>query len=149
MDFEKQDKFFKRFPDLFIERNLPATQTGMCWGIDTGDGWFDLLWGLCERLETFKGLRFTQVKEKFGGIRVYYRLESKPQSFFCGLNSRSKRKIRREHKRINYLIEQAENTSYKICEFCGKNADGKSNGYWDPTSCEDCRNKRNADKCSP
>lgn len=141
MDVEKQNEFFKRFPNLFIERNLPATQTCMCWGIDVGNGWFDLLWKLCEKLEKFNGLVFTQVKEKLGGLRVYYRLESKSRLFFRGINSKSKRKIKRRYKTIDYLIGQTERMSFKICEFCGKTADSKSKGYWDPTSCETCRNQ--------
>jgi hypothetical protein len=54
--------------------------TAMPWGFTHGDGWFDILWRLCEDLEPLvaefertSGLKFEvlQVKEKFGGLRFY------------------------------------------------------------------------------
>jgi hypothetical protein len=44
------------------------------------DGWFDVLWQLCEDLEplvaeleraTVRQFEFPQVKEKFGGLRIH------------------------------------------------------------------------------
>ncbi len=50
-----QDRLFKRFNNMFRERYLPMSQTCMCWGIDCGDGWFDLLCDLCEKLKNNRG----------------------------------------------------------------------------------------------
>jgi hypothetical protein len=47
MNKKLQDKLFKKYPKIFQDKDKPATQTCMCWGIDTGDGWFDLLDTLC------------------------------------------------------------------------------------------------------
>lgn len=51
MEPELQDKLFKDFPLLYGDRTKPMTQTAMCWGIDTGDGWYDLIRQLSVELE--------------------------------------------------------------------------------------------------
>jgi hypothetical protein len=52
----------------------------MARGFEHDDGWFDLLWRLCEDLEplvaefeqeTGSQFEVLQVKEKFGGLRFY------------------------------------------------------------------------------
>lgn len=76
------------------------TQTRMCWGIECGDGWYDILDEMClfidhARLrlthcildqETGQDLEpppekrvfeFSQIKEKCGTLRVYYTTNSK------------------------------------------------------------------------
>jgi len=65
-----------------------------------GDGWFDLIWKLCEDLEPLVGPDFEviQVKEKFGGLRFY---------------------VDNATAQANDRISQAENDSYEICEECG------------------------------
>jgi len=40
----------KKYPKIFAERNLPMTQTCMCWGF-AGDGWFLLLDNLCHNIQ--------------------------------------------------------------------------------------------------
>lgn len=146
---ELENKLYQRFPNLFVDRSLPMTQTCMCWGIETGDGWFKILWDLCEKLEKFKGLRFVQVKEKFGGLRVYYNFESEHRTiksyrlFLRGLNSRTKRKIKREYKTIDYLIDEAEKVAWKTCEYCGSELELEKDGegYWIAKSCRKCKVK--------
>lgn len=78
---EFQQKLFNLFPRLYCQRHLPATVSCMGRGIDVGDGWFDILFKLSERLEDSfqflpEGERHAaekigdyvaiQVKEKFG-----------------------------------------------------------------------------------
>lgn len=138
MNFDFQNKLFQRFPNLFIERSLPMTQTSMCWGIETGNGWFDIIWNLCENLEKFKGLRFSQVKEKFKSLRIYFQYD--PKIPLRGLNARQRRNIKRQYKMIEYLIREAEKRSFKTCEICG-NALGLEldrNDFWITKDCENC-----------
>jgi hypothetical protein len=49
-------------------------------GFPHGDGWFDILWRLCEDLDplvkefeqsTVRQFEILQVKEKFGGLRIH------------------------------------------------------------------------------
>lgn len=112
---ELEDKLIRRFPKLYGQHNKPMPETCMCWGFECGDGWFDLIWELSEKLEQFDELEAFQVKEKFGGLRFY----------------------------TNYYFEEAEkhieeamNKSMKTCEVCGKPGKLYSDG-WCSTRCKE------------
>ena len=67
-----------------------------------------------------------QVKEKFGGLRFY---------------SASGQEDKEVNEKIYALIGQAEAKSYKICQFCGKDAlPEEENTFtsWYYTCCPDC-----------
>ncbi len=116
----------------------------MCWGIECNDGWYELLSSICWRIfqheeniseriavrnkfDTpndqsdldYVPVKFDQIKEKFGGLRIYY---SGGDDYVEG------------------IISMAEEYSYKVCEVCGNS--GKPNkGGWISTLCNSCRNK--------
>ena len=46
-EFEKI--LFKKF-NIYRKHKLPPTQTTMCWGIDHGSGWYNLIWELSEEI---------------------------------------------------------------------------------------------------
>ena len=71
MNPAREQQIFDRFPVLFERRHLPMSQTCMCWGLDVGDGWADIIEHLSEKLDKIRrtqepALRVDQVKEKFG-----------------------------------------------------------------------------------
>lgn len=123
MTKELQQKLYDRFPVLYRQKDLPMTQTCMCWGIEVDDGWFDLIWMLSLALEdetktTGAVIEAVQVKEKFGGLR-----------FYVGACT----------ERGHNLINAAERLSEITCEVCGKygrvtNRDG---GYWLKCVCKE------------
>ena len=39
MNAELQNKLFENYPEIFKQKDLPATDTAMCWGICCGDGY--------------------------------------------------------------------------------------------------------------
>lgn len=49
----------EKYPDLFKHA-----------GCDCGKGWHKIMEAVCEKLKG-RGVRFTQIKEKFGGLRIY------------------------------------------------------------------------------
>lgn len=51
MKAKLQKKLFDKYPKLFRQKDLPMTQTCMCWGIDTGEGWYDLIDILCSCIQ--------------------------------------------------------------------------------------------------
>ena len=51
MNKELQDKLYKKYPKIFGQKDLPMTQTAMCWGISCGDGWYNIIDTLCEQLQ--------------------------------------------------------------------------------------------------
>src|SRR5271169_4194714 len=99
-------------------------QTGMADGFCHGDGWFEIIWRLCEDLEPLvaqfeaqTGQRFEvlQVKEKFGGLRFYVS---------CGNDA------------IHRRIEAAELESLAVCEVCGQPGERRETG-WIKTLCDE------------
>jgi hypothetical protein len=117
MKTELSDKFYDRWPGWFQvsesdEWNLRFS------GFECEDGWFDLLWNLCEKIEPFapEDFRVQQIKESFGSLRFYA-----------------------SHYGVQEVYEQiqvAEAKSEVICEVCGK--DGKlRGGLWLRTLCDE------------
>jgi hypothetical protein len=72
---ECQLKLYERWPEIFRERTLDQTQTGMCWGIDCDDAWAPFIDALCEtlmfhaRIAPHPVLAAKAVKEKLGTLR--------------------------------------------------------------------------------
>jgi hypothetical protein len=144
MDDELQDKLYQKYPELFSNRTKTPIQSCMCWGCEIGNGWYELLSSVCwcisqheknilERIRVrnkhntpndqadldYSPVKFDQVKEKFGGLRIY----------FTGGDDY-----------VEGVIGMAEEYSYKVCEVCG-NAGKPNKGGWITTLCESCRNK--------
>ena len=121
MNSELAKKLYERFPELYRQKDLPMSQTCMCWGFDVDDGWFDILWMLSLALEdeskqTGAKIEAVQVKEKFGGLR-----------FYPGPCT----------DRGYDLISMAETLSVRRCEVCGKHGKTCSRGYWLKTVCKE------------
>ena len=124
------DKLYKRFS--FFRPELPITESLMAFGFEHGDGWFDIIWRLCEDIEILmkeegynelEEFNVVQVKEKFGTLRFYTD---------GGTDSIYKR------------ISKAEGESSATCESCGKQpAKASSEKHWIRTLCEECEAKRN------
>lgn len=121
-------KLFDRFS--FFKPERPVTEALMAFGFEHGDGWFDLIWTLCEDLEKIvkeehlqEGyFEVIQVKEKFGTLRFYVN---------GGTNA------------IYDRINKAEGDSSATCEQCGKQpAKSTSKGHWIRTLCEECEFER-------
>jgi len=104
---ELDDLLCKRYPNIFINRHLPIQQSAMGRGFECGDGWFDLIDTLCQRLQflTDHGdapqAVALQVKEKLGSLRFYVRNPTAEQSGMIGM---------------------AQAMSEKLCDICGNSA---------------------------
>ena len=121
MKKELQQKLFDRFPNIFRDRNKPPQETAMCWGIACGDGWFHLIWSLCEDLEKVapETVAF-QVKQKLGGLRFY---------------------VKKSSHEARRCLDIAEVNSFKICEWCGRAGGPEGSKGWIRTLCLECRKK--------
>jgi hypothetical protein len=120
MKSELQDKLYEKYPELFAQKDLSMQETLMCWGIECGDGWYDLLDRVCKQIQNeikwnkAQKVEFVQVKEKYGGLRIY---------------------MNGGDDRIDGMIQMAESFSYMICDVCGER--GKPNKVgWISTRCE-------------
>ena len=143
MKKDLQNALFKKYPKIFRQKDLPAQETAMCWGITVGDGWYDLIDLLCEkiqnRVENINSKRqsrienspktlvpipvehlvceATQVKEKFGMLCFY----------ICGGDDF-----------IRGLISMTESLSIKTCSKCGNRKEENLKRGWHYTLCSQC-----------
>lgn len=118
------ENIVKKYPDFFPLPEEPRTLKDTFFYFRCGDGWHDLIDRCCFAIKTHIQnnkktipFYFTQVKEKFGGLRLYY---EGGDEFIQG------------------LVRTAEAISYKICEETGKPGClyAKRNG-WIQTLCSE------------
>lgn len=114
-------KLVETFPNLYCDRFADMQSTCLCWGFEHGDGWYDIIYGLSEKLE--KEIikikqenpraeyypRAVQVKEKYGSLRFY---------------------MSGENDEMEKWIEEAENKSAETCEICGKRGRIRGRGWY-------------------
>lgn len=150
MDQELQQKLFDKYPELFSNKDKDIMSSCMAWGIECGNGWFDIISSVCWMIkqhednkrwqkewaenqkqnikdsmgisieggeEEYFPVKFDQIKEKYGGLRLY----------FNGGD-----------KYVEGLVSLAETMSYKICEVCGNKGEPNKDG-WISTLCDGCR----------
>lgn len=51
MKDELDKQLCETYPYMFQERNMPMSNTCMCWGFAHGDGWFNIINQLCSNIE--------------------------------------------------------------------------------------------------
>jgi hypothetical protein len=121
MSPELEEKLFADFPTLFEYRS--NRMYPMAFGIEHGDGWYGILRAACvlidrhEKQRSEPQFRFTQVKEKFGTLRLYN----------AGFDDYT-----------DGVVEMAESMSAVTCEQCGDPGTQNKDG-WISTLCEGCR----------
>ena len=165
MKKDLQDKLYAKYPKIFRQKDLDKMQTLMCWGIETDDGWYDLIDEVCQHLQwnTDKNghpqVEFVQVKEKYGDLRIYTSVcpvKKKPVKFmdkfvgifiwitdklwWKGLISSDYRLAYANDERCNGSIDGkidfVESFSTRVCEVCGEKGNLQNRGSWLKTLCE-------------
>jgi hypothetical protein len=131
---------YEKYPNLFINRNKSPRESCMSFGIECNLGWYELLSSVCwmikqhednilwqtewnqktnpEYQSEYFPVKFDQIKEKYGGLRIY----------FSGGD-----------EYIEGLVSMAEAMSYKICEVCGNKGEPNKQG-WISTRCDAHKN---------
>ena len=126
MDIKLQEELFKKYPKIFVQKDLSIKETCMCWGFDCGDGWYWLIDRLCESMQNYidandkEQVEATQVKEKYGGMSFYT----------IGGD-----------ELIQGMIWLAETMSTAICEKCGSTTEVTPTEGWIKTLCSKCHKK--------
>lgn len=118
MSPELEKKLYAKYPSLFRQKDLPMSQTLMCFGFEVGDGWYDIINNLCKTLtnhNSAKPIEAVQVKEKFGTLRFY---------------------VNYHDEFVDGAIDMAENMSATTCEVCGKRGRSTDSG-WIQTLCDE------------
>jgi hypothetical protein len=115
-DAEKQDprlasrNLVADFPEMFAD----------AFDVSVPNGWYSVVWECCSAIhEVAPETRIAQVKEKFGGLRIYLDTESTDE--------------------IDALIQLATYQCNETCQDCGKPGWLHRKGGWLATRCEACR----------
>jgi hypothetical protein len=112
-----------------LKNKYPKLLPNLSWGIECGDGWFDLLDELLYKIDKVATVTIVQIKEKFGTLRFYYHVCSTTPG-----------------DTMNYIrrtVNKAEQSSGWICETCGDIGElRKTNGWW-RCICEKCSKEKN------
>ena len=122
MKKEIQEKFYSEYPELFRDHKKGPEESCMYWGISIGNGWETLLNEVCIAIvdhvnDTGMPMpKFCQIKEKFGGLRLY--MEGADDV-------------------INEIIEAASSKSYEICEVTGKHGTLLHDLDWHRVLCDE------------
>jgi hypothetical protein len=123
-----QDKLFSDFPKLY-DRKADIRSSNMGWGFECGDGWYQLIYELSEKLQPLVHkspdvdgdyCQVTQVKEKYGTLRVYLDWYT---------------------NEIYDLLDEYERLSSLTCERCGKPGYIDHNKMWLSATCGECRHR--------
>ena len=166
MKKDSQEELFEKYPKLFRQKDLDMSQTCMCWGINTGEGWWRLLDKICswvnfhtiENKHLYPQIEFTQVKEKFGTLSLYFNTISKDEkisiwkrikkAYECLRYGYSRNDNMRDYfsGKLAGAIEFAESLSDEICEQCGKEGKLQSINEWWVTLCDQCKKERNKEE---
>lgn len=103
-------------PTLFGPADKGATNNVFGhWGFQCGDGWYQILDTLATQIEaTCEDVVVTQIKEKFGALRVYT----------TGVSDK-----------VDALIREAEQKSTETCERCGAPGKIRDDTGWLYTAC--------------
>lgn len=132
MRMELEEKLVKDFPALFKGKDKPVTESLMAFGCECDDGWYPVIRNVCHAIyehiqDTNQEFEFTQVKEKYGGLRIYY---------FGGDDF------------TEGVIRMAEYTAYRTCEVCGNPGSLCHAGVWLKVLCPHHAEKNNYEKCT-
>ena len=116
MKEELEQQLVKKFPGLFAGKDRPPTESLMCFGCECSDGWYKLIETTCSLIASYLKNRpevppfeFVQIKEKFGGLRLY---NGGGDDFTFG------------------VCTMAESMSYQICEATGERGQLCTTGHW-------------------
>lgn len=119
MKEELENELRLKYPTLFRDFEYFECQ----------DGWFDIISNMCEEIQKslvesgqdLNDYKFEQIKQKFGGLRVYINNDF--------------------GNKISKIINDAENLSYKTCEVCGVSGKIVNIRGWVFTLCDEHKNK--------
>ena len=169
MNKHLDDYLCKKYPKIFAERNLPMTETCMCWGFP-GDGWFFLIDNLCQHIQAHIYTRvydpdgiFSKINWKFRDwaykLHVPYKIVwMLPQPKYAWRPRKIPQVVAHQVKEklgtlcfyysggdeyISNIVSYTEYLSSKICEDCGAMNEcvGSTTKGWIHTTCARCQPK--------
>jgi len=130
MKEELELELVKKYPKILQNYKGDPRQTCLAFGIETGDGWYNLLDKCMEKLQYFCDLCSKdgrevqvvaeQVKEKFSELRFYFTVYEANEV---------------EDNIIQDIVSEAERKSRRTCEVTGDDGTSCRRGGWYMTLC--------------
>lgn len=121
-------KLIKKYPFLKQAESLDYT-----WYDSIPDGWktislkyFDEIMDLLKKNNKTYFLHFSDVKEKYGSLRIYSYINMSARKTDLDL-----------HDKIEQILYRLEHESWKTCIHCGKPAEYETKGWITPI-CKEC-----------
>jgi hypothetical protein len=162
MTKELEQKLVAAYPENFGNYGKPPMESCMSWGLECGDGWYGIVDDLCYALNnsrwstyekgrdgsyikiTMPRVVFTQIKEKFGTLTIYFHTEyTTHNGDFTDEGpfenpAAAKESQKRYNEQAEGMVAMAETLSYRTCEICGSKEATQTNGGWIKTLCKSC-----------
>lgn len=127
MTKELELKLVEKYPKILRNYGGDKMITCMHWGMEHGDGWYDVLdkgmekiQYFCDRCESGAQVIADQIKEKYGTLSFYFTTENANKIEYSILDS---------------LVASMENASARTCEESGKSGYMCRKGGWYKTLC--------------
>lgn len=127
---QKKVKGIKNWNNIYIITENPNKQKPQepyeLFGIECGKGWNKLIVPILDYIDLYNSghddkIEILQIKEKFGGLRIYTSF-STPE--------------------LDQLIDDAEEQSFKTCEYCGSTENVSQTTGWIKTLCRKCMREK-------
>lgn len=127
---QKKVKLIKNWNNIYIITENPNKQKPQepyeLFGIECGKGWNKLIIPILDYIDLYNSghddkIEILQIKEKFGGLRIYTSF-STPE--------------------LDQLIDDAEEQSFKTCEYCGSTENVSQTTGWIKTLCSKCMREK-------
>ena len=127
---QKKVELIKNWNNIYIITENPNKQKPQepyeLFGIECGKGWNKLIIPILDYIDLYNSghddkIEILQIKEKFGGLRIYTSF-STPE--------------------LDQLIDDAEEQSFKTCEYCGSTENVSQTTGWIKTLCSKCMREK-------
>lgn len=153
MNQKLEQELFQKYPELFAQKDLPPTQSLMCFGFEVGDGWFQPIAKACHLISWHLKNKAAQGYILIKSDAFYdLNLEGDPEDHkyyiipeFCQIKEKFgelRMYINNADDYVDGIIDMACAASSFMCETCGKPSKIKSNGGWLSNECKSCERKR-------
>lgn len=151
---EKLEEYFSFMKRKQVDEDERITNIYNRFGIEAGDGWYQLIYDLCKEISDVLSkadqpvvLIIDQIKEKFGKLRFYYHFDGDKngiQAFdFIGVgNLRITPQGDGIKDEISKIVRKYEDKSSYVCECCGSEEGRlRTDLGWIRVLCYDCYSK--------
>jgi hypothetical protein len=151
MDQELQNKLYEKYPQFFVNKDKTPMESPMCFGIEVGNGWYQILSNVCWMIKQhednkrwqkeWEDKKNQEIKESMG-----ISIEGTTPEYFPVTFDQVKEKygglrlyFSGGDDYVEGLVSMAEAISYYVCDICGNKGEA-SKGGWISVRCEAHRN---------